>query len=327
MPMIGRAPTEQQSQLQNVRKGGARPEKQDPTAAVDQNKSYDNKLVNNLTGFREKSIIKEGPHNQMGKDEFLKLLSHQLKHQDPMNPMDQSKFSGELAQFAQLEQLANMNSKFDKMNSNVAVEDKFYGASFLGKKVVTTGNTVQYKGQGEKAEFYFQLPSDAEKVVVRLLDAKGNIVHEDWKEKLYSGQHKSSWDGYDLAGRPEKAGEYQVAVMAWDKTGGKLNVQTKNEGIVESIFFEGGEMMFVVNGKKTSLRDIDSFHMPHVEKTALQPEPTASSPEEIAAAVEAAGGTNAIEPSASNNAPRMQAINAYKNNAPLESAETSVYDE
>jgi flagellar hook assembly protein FlgD len=33
---------------------------------------------------------------QMGKDEFLKLLTHQLQNQDPLNPMDQSKMTGEL---------------------------------------------------------------------------------------------------------------------------------------------------------------------------------------------------------------------------------------
>ena len=53
----------------------------------------------------------------MGKDEFLKLLTVQLKNQDPMNPMEQGKMAAELAQFSQLEQLSNLNTSFDKFGN------------------------------------------------------------------------------------------------------------------------------------------------------------------------------------------------------------------
>ena len=38
-------------------------------------------------------------NNQIGKNEFLELLTFQLANQDPIKPMDQHKFSAELAQF------------------------------------------------------------------------------------------------------------------------------------------------------------------------------------------------------------------------------------
>lgn len=268
-----------------------------PTAQVDRSRQYDDGLVNKLTGRKAETVYRNGPHNEMGKDEFLKLLSHQLRNQDPMNPMDQNKFAADLAQFAQLEQLSNMNTKFDKLNPNVGVEDKFYGASFLGKKVVTSGNTVNYKGNGEKAEIYFNLEKPAAKAVVRVLDKQGNIITEQWKEKLSAGAHQSVWDGDDLAGNPENAGEYRIAIQAWDETGGLIPAQTKVEGIVESVLFENGESLFIVDGKKVFLRDIESFHMP---KSQAKNEVAKKMPQ--------------------------QAINTYKNNAPLDQGEKSVYD-
>lgn len=51
------------------------------------------------------------PSGLLGKNEFLKLLITQLRHQDPMKPMDSSAMIAELAQFSALEQLQNMNEQ------------------------------------------------------------------------------------------------------------------------------------------------------------------------------------------------------------------------
>ena len=69
---------------------------------------------------------------ELGKDDFLKLLITQLSHQDPTNPMDNTAFIAQMAQFSSLEQMNNMANGFDRMallmNNNDAV-------STLGKTV------------------------------------------------------------------------------------------------------------------------------------------------------------------------------------------------
>ena len=106
MPEIGRPVSNQEQQYKAVTIGPKQMERK----AQDEAKQRE-QLINNATGYKPKSIYQDKPHNQMGKDEFLKLLTYQLQNQDPMNPMDQSKMTGELAQFSQLEQLSNLNSK------------------------------------------------------------------------------------------------------------------------------------------------------------------------------------------------------------------------
>ena len=54
-----------------------------------------------------------GAGGKMGKDEFLKMLVAQMKHQDPLNPMDGQQMAAQLAQFSSVEQLVSMNDQLD----------------------------------------------------------------------------------------------------------------------------------------------------------------------------------------------------------------------
>ena len=47
----------------------------------------------------------------LDKDAFLKMLLTQLQNQDPLNPMDNTEFSAQMAQFSTLEQMSNMNDQ------------------------------------------------------------------------------------------------------------------------------------------------------------------------------------------------------------------------
>ena len=55
---------------------------------------------------------------EMGKDAFLKLFVAQLQHQDPMNPMNDSEFMGQMASFSTLEQVSNLAAANQQMAAN-----------------------------------------------------------------------------------------------------------------------------------------------------------------------------------------------------------------
>jgi flagellar basal-body rod modification protein FlgD len=58
---------------------------------------------------------KTGAMQELGKDVFLKLLVAQLRHQDPLNPQDNSAFVAQMAQFTALEQMQNLNQLLGRM--------------------------------------------------------------------------------------------------------------------------------------------------------------------------------------------------------------------
>ena len=83
-----------------------------------------NKVNEKMTGIKNKQ--------QMGKDEFLTLLIAQLSHQDPTNPMDNTEFVAQMAQFSSLEQVSSMSSSFSKMAAFINSSE---AAATLGKTV------------------------------------------------------------------------------------------------------------------------------------------------------------------------------------------------
>lgn len=52
------------------------------------------------------------PTDSLGKDEFLKILVAQLQNQDPTQPMNDTDFIAQMAQFSALEQMQQMTSMF-----------------------------------------------------------------------------------------------------------------------------------------------------------------------------------------------------------------------
>lgn len=220
-------------------------------------------LLNQVAGQKKESMFTDRKvHNRMGKDEFVKLLAHQLQNQDPMNPMEQSKFTAELAQFAQLEQMTNMNTNFKTLTDATPTQGKFYAASFLGKEIITNGTTLDMRKEGEPSEIPFFLEGRAKKVMVNIFDDKNNLVRQIQADELPAGNNNLKWDGSSLAGVPQPAGKYRIAVQAWDESFQKVPSKTKVKGLIDSVTFEKGEPVFSVNGSKVYLRDVDKFSLP-----------------------------------------------------------------
>ena len=220
--------------------------------------------LNKMAGQKpSQKYVDAKKHNQIGKDGFLKLLTHQLQNQDPLKPMDQKQFAADLAQFAQLEKLTTMNETMGNMGKNQPTENKFYGASFLGKEVMTAGASIDYDGEGKDQDLPFFLEKSAKNVIIRIFDSKNQLVNQIDKDSMGQGSQSVRWDGLKLDGGVAGKDSYRFEVRAWDEKMEPFLGSTKATGIVTGVNFENGETVLEVdNSKKVFLRDVDSFQVP-----------------------------------------------------------------
>ena len=113
--------------------------------------------VENQVNSYNKTLVQNGrkTSNELGKDDFLKLLITQLSNQDPTNPMENTEFISQMAQFSSLEQMTNMSTSFSKMASFINSSE---AASTLGKTVelnigdTTTTGIVEGATRGENPQ-------------------------------------------------------------------------------------------------------------------------------------------------------------------------------
>jgi len=95
----------------------------------------------------------------LGKDAFFKMLIAQLQNQDPLNPMDGTAFSAQLAQFSSLEQLTNMNEALTAQNQNFTNLLSAQSVNLIGKEVTadvtdaSTSETTTVTGEVTAVQF------------------------------------------------------------------------------------------------------------------------------------------------------------------------------
>jgi flagellar basal-body rod modification protein FlgD len=74
----------------------------------------------------------KNPQQNLGKDDFLKLLITQLSYQDPTAPMEDKEFIAQMAQFSTLDQMTSMANDFARLTNVLAGNE---AVSALGKSV------------------------------------------------------------------------------------------------------------------------------------------------------------------------------------------------
>ena len=200
---------------------------------------------------------------------FLSLLTSQLKNQDPLSPVDSNQFTAQLTQMAGVEQQLLTNELLKSLVSAQGGGDLASASNYIGKDATAAWSATKFKDG--KADWSYEVASNADSVKLEVLDGSGNVVWSGDAPAKTTGVHEFSWDGDATTGNDGQEDQvYTLKVVAKDAAGGAIDAQVLTRGRITGVeMYEGQAYLTVGN----SILPLSSVIALEEARTAQTPPP------------------------------------------------------
>lgn len=194
-----------------------------------------------------------GPE-ELGKDDFLRLLVTQLQYQDPLDPLDAQDFASQLAEFTAMEQQLVTNELLAdqiEMSTAAMIESQNSVAiGLIGSGVITTGSETQISGSGDDSAYV--ATTGPATVRITLTDANGDAVarvdHSVEAEGVHRVDLGDAAEGFD-------PGVYTISVEVIGAAEG-VTATSLASGVVQGVRWGDSGPVLVVGEREIPLVDV-----------------------------------------------------------------------
>ena len=148
------------------------------------------------------------PSGVLGSDfeVFLQMLTAQAQYQDPLEPMDNSEYAAQLAQFSMVEQQVMTNDLMEQLMTTLGANNMSSAANWIGMEALVQG-PVQY--DGTPVTISPNPPITADQVDLIVSNAQGKEVQ---RIQIPTSSDPFSWTGLNASGNPLPNGEYTFEI-------------------------------------------------------------------------------------------------------------------
>lgn len=194
---------------------------------------------------------------ELGQDQFLKLMTTQMTHQDPTKPMENGDFLAQMAQFSTVEGIGSLNDSFAEFSASITSGQALQASALVGQSVLVpsdkgivsldknlTGEVV-LKNSTDNLQISFQNTSGETVKTIQLGQQKEGNVSFDWDGLLDDGTHA-------------EPGEYKIVAEA-NIDGDNTVLEAYVNAGVESVAMGGankGVMLTLVGLGEVSFNDV-----------------------------------------------------------------------
>jgi flagellar basal-body rod modification protein FlgD len=145
---------------------------------------------------------------------FIKLLTAQVRNQDPLSPLDSTQFVEQLATFSSLEQQVNTNTNLKSISTMISDLAKTMTAQSPGQPLSLQSSWLPFSG--DSVQFSGEMPAGTSRGVLTIKNETGQAV---WTETLGIGG-VYSWDGRTTSGSQAPTGDlYEYSIDTYNAAG------------------------------------------------------------------------------------------------------------
>ena len=154
-----------------------------------------------------------GSANELGQEDFLKLLVAQMKNQDPVNPVENNEFLGQIAQFSMVSGIEEMSSSFGGFQSDFFTNQAMEAAQLVGKEVLVNDPSISFNS-GNEVHGAFEASASLHGLTVAVRTAAGDLIRTLNFGSVKPGVHDIHWDGRTDGGSDAANGDYVLEATA-----------------------------------------------------------------------------------------------------------------
>ncbi|MBN2141369.1 MAG: flagellar hook assembly protein FlgD [Desulfovibrionaceae bacterium] len=217
---------------------------------------YTSSILGQYESLLEASNSPQEHDDSLDQSDFLTLLITQLTNQDPLNPLDDTEMTAQLAQFSSLEQLTSINDGIQTLIDGSTQEDLLSAVSFIGKEVKAQGYNITKDGESVST-VYYGFDETVSEVTVYIYDAEGALIRTEVLGAKQAGSYEYQWDGKDDAGVDQPGGVYSIGMLGEDTDGQPVLIQTEVSGVVSGVVSENGvQYLRLADGRYISFLNV-----------------------------------------------------------------------
>ncbi len=166
-------------------------------------------VLESLGLSKPKQALKE---QKLGQEDFIKLMTTQMNHQDPMKPMENGDFLSDMAQFSTVSGLKEIKDAFNSLATSLKSSQALQASSMVGRKVLIPGSISTFS-EGTPMKGAVELAVNVTDLKVGILNDKGALVKEINLGNKAAGVAHFSWDGMLSADRKAMSGNYSIRAI------------------------------------------------------------------------------------------------------------------
>ncbi len=187
---------------------------------------------------------------------FLRLLTAQLRNQDPLSPLDSTQFVEQLASFSAVEQQIETNRLLGDLQGGFSEQGLEQAFKWVGQEVSAPVDRVSFSG--EPLKFNVAAADQSANATFKVVNRSGEVVFE---KQLAVGERTIIWDGRDASGALAAFGEYEVVVNDQSVEGRRGRVELA--GLVREARLEDGALRLILtNGDSIDPATVISIATP-----------------------------------------------------------------
>jgi flagellar basal-body rod modification protein FlgD len=214
----------------------------------------------NLTVTPKKESETKSKQTSLGQEQFLKLMTTQMTHQDPSNPMENGQFLTQIAQFGTVSGIQDLQKSFGEFAGSITSSQALQATSLVGRHVSAPG-TKGVLDAGGDISGDINLTSSSPSVNIKIINSEtGEVVKDMALGEHGVGKVPFVWDGLNSHDVMASPGVYKIEATAYID-GQNTALETDIKSRVDSVSMGSG-----ANGIKVNLTGLDSVNFNQIKQ-------------------------------------------------------------